>query len=373
MGRVEARQQRPASGKLCLAGGKKIATASPWQSVWVHEDPVKGSRPDAEFTADGINVGFAEPTQPAPEFHDTKFMEVGGSSNCYVGNPNCVTCFLDSLEVDCGHVAHLLDAGAAKPCPDNDCGPHQQTVDALDGNGHVVRSSSRWVLPGQAGWDGSLDGLYRISRDGPHVFVDIISGGRYRYALDDVWLHSQTTPQKTAESLPLDLNNIRRGLAWYLVNPDCASFIEELLNQTATGENPRVRNEGRDADILDVFDIVRSGIVRGTPIGGGQAVGSVGEGHPGVLMGPTIFGGSPTMSEKASIELGMDIHVLLHELIHLSGSNHYSDYQLAVSVATMTGTQVPPPTGRGLISDTFAYSNFWDNELRKHCKDFKVK
>src|SRR5712671_2381293 len=101
------------------AGGKKIATASPSQAVWVHEDPVTGSRPDAEFTADGINVGFAEPTQPAPEFHDTKFMEVGGSSGCYVGNPNCVTCFLDSLEVDCGHVAHLLDAGAAKQCPDN--------------------------------------------------------------------------------------------------------------------------------------------------------------------------------------------------------------------------------------------------------------
>ena len=38
------------------AGGKKIATASPWQSVWVHEDPVTGSRPEAEFTADRINL-----------------------------------------------------------------------------------------------------------------------------------------------------------------------------------------------------------------------------------------------------------------------------------------------------------------------------
>jgi len=137
-------------------------------------------------------------------------MEVGGSSNCYVGNPNCVTCFLDSLEVDCGHVAHLLDADAAKRCPDNDCGPHLQTVDVIGGNGHVVRSSSRWVLPGQAGWDGSLDGLYRISRDGPDVFVDIISGGRYRYALDHVWLHSQTTPQNSGGQLSACLRNALR-------------------------------------------------------------------------------------------------------------------------------------------------------------------
>jgi len=42
--------------RYVYAGGKKIATASPWQSVWVHEDPVTGSRPDAEFTADRINV-----------------------------------------------------------------------------------------------------------------------------------------------------------------------------------------------------------------------------------------------------------------------------------------------------------------------------
>lgn len=106
------------------AGGKKIATASPWQAVWVHEDPVTGSRPDAEFTADGINVGFAEPTQPASEAPDFKYPEVAGSSDCYPGNPNCVACYMDHVEHDCREVSGLLSQGLAKPCPDNDCGPH---------------------------------------------------------------------------------------------------------------------------------------------------------------------------------------------------------------------------------------------------------
>ena len=68
------------------AGGKKIGTASPWQAVWTHEDPVTGSHgisitqgyygADAEFNADGVNVGFAEPTSPAPEDHGFKYPEV---------------------------------------------------------------------------------------------------------------------------------------------------------------------------------------------------------------------------------------------------------------------------------------------------------
>ena len=121
------------------AGGKKIATASPWQSLWTHEDPVTGSHgisstqgyygPDAEFSADGVNVGFAEPTSPAPEDSGFKYPEVAGSHDCYVGNPNCVTCYLDGTEHGCAFVSHLIDVGAARPCPNNDCGPVTARVD----------------------------------------------------------------------------------------------------------------------------------------------------------------------------------------------------------------------------------------------------
>src|SRR5712671_4455777 len=90
------------------ARGKKIATASPWQAVWTHEDPVTGSHgisltgglygADAEFNADGVNVGFAEPTSPGPEDSGFKYPEVAGGMGCYVGNPNCVKVFLDGIE-----------------------------------------------------------------------------------------------------------------------------------------------------------------------------------------------------------------------------------------------------------------------------------
>lgn len=171
------------------------------------------------------------------------------------------------------------------------------------------------------------------------------------------------------------LDNARRGLASYLINPDCSSFIENLLNTAAMGDNPRVGSAGRDADILDIFDLARTRITRANPAGGGggQAIGSVGTNDPGVILAGTTFARGYTATEKANIALEGDIHILLHELIHLSGVHGYGDYDLALAVARMTGTQVPGPTGRGAISDAFALGTFWDTELRKHCKDFKVK
>jgi hypothetical protein len=176
----------------------------------------------------------------------------------------------------------------------------------------------------------------------------------------------------------VDLNNARRGLASYLINPDCANFIENLLNTAAMGDNPRVAGAGRDADILDIFDLARTRITRGNPAGGGsgQSTGSVATKDPGVILGGTTFAssrGEYSPAEKANLQLEADIHTLLHELIHNSGIHGYGDYDLALAVARMTGTEVPRPTGRGANSDAFAFGTFWDTELRKHCKDFRVK
>jgi hypothetical protein len=186
----------------------------------------------------------------------------------------------------------------------------------------------------------------------------------------------QMKPQNTMEFLSVDLNNARRGLASYLINPDCANFIDNLLNTAARGDNPRVGSGGRDADILDVFDLARSRITRGIPAngGGGQATGSVAMNTAGVILAGTRFGRADyTANQKANSVLEGDIHTLLHELIHLSGVHGYGDYDLALAVATMTGTQLPEPTGRGSASDGLALSTFFDTELRKHCRDFKVK
>jgi hypothetical protein len=95
----------------------------------------------------------------------------------------------------------------------------------------------------------------------------------------------------------VDLNNIRRGLAFHLLNTDCANFIDELLNRTATANNPRVTVETRGADVLDIFDMLRASITRASNAGGGQQLGSIGGGDASIKVSPTIFGGNPTAAK----------------------------------------------------------------------------
>ena len=115
------------------AGRRKLATATPWQLIRSHADPITGSHghsvstgyygADGEFNANGVDVGLAEPTQEEPE-SGFKYPEVAGGAGCYPGNPNCVTLYLDGMvEENWGRAAQLERAGAIKPCPDNDCSP----------------------------------------------------------------------------------------------------------------------------------------------------------------------------------------------------------------------------------------------------------
>ena len=237
MSKLDSNGQRQES--YVYAGGKKIATASPWQAVWTHEDPVTGGHgisitqglygADAEFTADGINVGFAEPTQPAPDYHDTKFMEVGGSSGCYVGNPNCVTCFLDSLEVNCGHVAHLLDVGAAKPCPDNDCGPRQITPPPAP----QTPLTPPHLVPHNP-----------YSPFDPNIEQPIHSVNWTDYLL--VLLRSFTDPlQQNSKTVPFfSVAELRDEFKKLLSNQECADFVSALIRET--------ESKMRDSQRLDL-------------------------------------------------------------------------------------------------------------------------
>jgi hypothetical protein len=210
------------------------------------------------------------------------------------------------------------------------------------------------------------DGFDMTVRGTPGWFEEVTNG------YNMLWLSLQpeiyVTPQKP-ESLPVDVDNVRRGLAWYLVDPKCASFISDLLDRVSTGSNPLVAN----GDLLAIFDTVRgqSGIVRDISVGGGEARGSIGgrDNDAQMVLSPTRFGGNPTASEKARIQLGLDIHTTLHETIHFAGLNVYTDRDLALAVQAMTGEEAPGPTGRGPLADAFANSAFWDKELRKHCRD----
>ncbi len=184
-------------------------------------------------------------------------------------------------------------------------------------------------------------------------------------------LSSNPSTQKP-ESLPVDADGIRAGLAAYLLNPKCAGFISKLLHIASikvAKDNPLVAK----GNLLDIFDMVRGqlGIVRDNLIGGGEARGRLGgvrADRAQMALATTRFGGNPTASEKATIQLGNDIHAALHETIHFAGLYVYDDRVLALAVQEMTGRQAPKPKGTGpeeAKAYAFANSAFWDEELRK--------
>jgi hypothetical protein len=130
--------------RYVYAGGRKIAAESGASMIWSHAEPVTGSRgdsgasgyyiPKAEFNADGINVGFDPPQSSGFDFPEpiAPWGNVGLGSNCSVGNPNCVTCYLDHFEYDCSRI----NWETAQQCPNNDCGP--RVVRGRDGNPHLT-------------------------------------------------------------------------------------------------------------------------------------------------------------------------------------------------------------------------------------------
>lgn len=143
--------------RYVYAGGRKLAEAFSDDTVyWAHQDPVTGSRGDsamgnfyfakAEFNADGIDVGFEAPQATGfEEAQPALWAAAGTGSNCGFNNPNCVTCYLDGFEHDCGSI----NWEAVQQCPNNDCGP--RVVPDRNGN-PVLRPLTTNPHNGQLGY-----------------------------------------------------------------------------------------------------------------------------------------------------------------------------------------------------------------------------
>lgn len=62
----------------------------------------------------------------------------------------------------------------------------------------------------------------------------------------------------------------------------------------------------------------------------------------------------------------------LHEAMHLAGHTGYSDQMFAEAVHARTGMPIRGPRGEELkgnrMTDRDIYSNYWDTELKNHCK-----
>jgi hypothetical protein len=146
---------------------------------------------------------------------------------------------------------------------------------------------------------------------------------------------------------------------------DCANFIKDLLSRVASDKNPLV--EG--GDILKVYDLINSpsqgGMVRagapGSVPGANFALGSIKGGNATIQIGITIPG-PPTAKGDAIIAL--------HETIHHTGQVPYSDEELAKAVYEQpdSPTLGEPPAGSTPTQIAYFYSNYWNTELKNHCK-----
>jgi YD repeat-containing protein len=147
------------------AGKRKVAEVTANGVAWSHEEPISGSRgvsnvsgsytPNAEFNADGMNVGLAAPVSSGFDIPEPMLLggNLGFGSSCSVANPNCTTCYLDGFEHDCGHVMQLAEAGALQIQVQNRQGATKYVdVDTMLGSlyipGHHEYSNEERVVGG---------------------------------------------------------------------------------------------------------------------------------------------------------------------------------------------------------------------------------
>jgi hypothetical protein len=154
-------------------------------------------------------------------------------------------------------------------------------------------------------------------------------------------------------------------------NPDCAKFISNLVNGTATAKNPaeftdalkgfeKIKGQGGFiyGDTIEKYYGFRGGTVHGTVSGGNAQV---------ELPFPIPFRSFGPVNQRAAAgyaeaQAGINAMTALHEILHLAGKNQFSDYDYANTVAAMRG--VTPPT----FANVRRASEYWTGALEAACK-----
>jgi hypothetical protein len=185
-------------------------------------------------------------------------------------------------------------------------------------------------------------------------------------------VEEKINPNDAARMLfPIDVAGIRAELARMLKAPDCANFVKRLLDDAARNAAPG-NTLVAGGDILKIFDLIQTqkGMVRsgdtahGAIPGANFALGSIATGNAQIQLGNFRPGLPVTLPELKTLYLKSDTPITMHETIHHAGRLVYSDQDLAIVVSMMPGPRPPLPA----TVDRFRFSQYWDAELRKHCK-----
>ncbi len=179
----------------------------------------------------------------------------------------------------------------------------------------------------------------------------------------------QLNPADIARMIfPIDVAGIRAELARLLERPTCANFVRDLIDQAAANAAPG-NTLVEDGDILRIYDLIQeqNGMVRagapGSIPGANFATGSIATEDAGIQIGNFVPGVPVTEDELKARYLRADTIIALHETIHHAGRLVFSDQDLAIVVSMMPGTPPIPQT-----TNRFAFSSYWDTELRRHCR-----
>ena len=169
---------------------------------------------------------------------------------------------------------------------------------------------------------------------------------------------------------PLDLEKLKKNLKDLLGNgdTDCAKWIKGLMDKAAElyPDNPSEFSNPLDRFNEFKFTIGQTNL-------GGTVSGSLREGNATVhlndLWNLPDWQGQPTGAIEDALAL-----IALHEMIHLSGVKHVGrgDYELARAADQLPGSD-PMPPWNNLVKNMQGYeSEYWDDEMKKHC-NFKKK
>ena len=177
-------------------------------------------------------------------------------------------------------------------------------------------------------------------------------------------------PQNAAPNV----NDLESRITKMVSNPDCAKFISDLINGTATAHNP-----AEFTDALVGFGKIKSqsGFVYGNTImkaygfAGGTVHGSISRGDAQVEL-PTPAPFPVGLSRRGAAEYISDqgrinAETVLHEILHLAGRG-YDDFAYANAVAAMRGVKPPDYSGMAYRDAVRKASDYWNGALMGACR-----
>ncbi len=359
------------------AAGEVVAKYEDNRVEYQHRNPVTGSQRWTK--ADGTQASFHSSTELDPMGTDAGVVNWAALSELRrTGGELVAPRYGDSLDqiIGCtgsgapaacgGYLRDIVTGGGASVFRNIGRtgfgeGPSIQRVIAYGRDGRVLGSSSTILLPGQSGWDGSLDGTYRrtaeIPRDGLIAVVggaifQRLPGGGFSFA-----------PQKSEVHI-IPLPDLRSGLEGLLKKGNCGKYVQALLNKAA---ELFPRNPLHGKTIVEIYEkITRQGGYHNdarffNTVSGDLFVNKGGEPATVHLFPERSYG--PPNAWSVNYARRNYIYGALHETFHLAGKGGYNDQQMVEAAYALAGKQLPNRSPDAV----FDWSTNFDDELLKYC------